>query len=179
MNALTRTQRAAAEETYKDSTKTLTETVGAFQRRYGGDLAELRADADSMFMKAYDQEPAPHLTWEQHLRGWIWFGLFDLYRVRARRAVSTPIIHMEFPQEIQAKKEEVWDEETFVAELTPDACTVLQLTLHTPKELHATAEEKGGSPRNVRSTLRKYLRGLGWTTRRVTESFQEIKNALK
>lgn len=172
---LTGGQRAAAEETYADSLPVIEKTVGAFCRAYGGDYDELRANADTIFMEAFHRydDSKPWHTW---LNEWIWFELFDAMRVAARRAARAPMIGGEAVDALTYGTD--FDMELFMEGLGADAVTVIKLTFDTPTDLAEAVERKGGEPRNLRSTLREYLKGLGWTARRVRESFAEIKEAL-
>lgn len=64
-------------------------------------------------------------------------------------------------------------------ELSDDAQTVMMLVLDTPSDVAKVIVGKGGQPRNFRSTIRDYLRGLGWSTLRVKESYAEMKRVLQ
>jgi DNA-directed RNA polymerase specialized sigma24 family protein len=58
--------------------------------------------------------------------------------------------------------------------LTPDGLVVACLVLEAPPPVRqALDKQKGGAP--VRRVLRQILFGLGWTTARVKQAFQELK----
>jgi RNA polymerase sigma factor (sigma-70 family) len=59
-------------------------------------------------------------------------------------------------------------------DLSEDAQMVIDLVLIAPRELKEAADRKGGHPANWRKVLRRYLKGIGWTGRRIASSFCEI-----
>ena len=66
----------------------------------------------------------------------------------------------------------------WMSTLKEDVRTLAQLALDTPAEVIAVFQAKGGQPRNMRSTLRDYLRAQGWTWARIETAFNEMKAAL-
>jgi len=64
-------------------------------------------------------------------------------------------------------------------DLDDDARLVVDLALDPPEEIARVAEDKGGTPRNYRSTIRQHLRyNDGWDAERVAAAFGQIKAAL-
>lgn len=148
-------------------------TVGAFVRRYGGRFDDLLADASVYYMRAFESYTGD-VNLEAHLRRWVWYGLFDEYRTRVRRSVA----HREVGGEVLDTLVDTMHCLDWTEGLSEDAATAVRLVLDAPADLLAMAKGKGDQPRNWRSSLRDYLGRLGWTAARITESFEEIRDAL-
>ena len=66
----------------------------------------------------------------------------------------------------------------FVEELSTDGKLIIQLIFDTPAELAEEIAAKGGHARNIRRTIKTYLKEIGWTYHRIAESFEEIGEVL-
>jgi len=64
-------------------------------------------------------------------------------------------------------------------ELGQDAHVVLHLFLDTPKEIVDLALSNGKAHRHLKASLKNYLSDIGWTMRRIGETFNEIQNVLQ
>lgn len=174
--ALTKYQRTSCEETYHDVENLIYDLCWQFKRKFGGDINELIADANTHFMRAYqaqsfDPSKSKFSTWVSNI---VWRGLLcDHTRDRTRRV---QVIASEKMDLNEAKLESKLL--AAMAELTGDAATVLRLVVDMPEELAAASRARGGQPRNIRSALREYLAGIGWSYERVAESFDEIRSIL-
>ena len=177
-------------ECYRHITPMVDATVRRFVRRYGGNYPDLRTDAnfswwrgDTAYRERATNGRSIHADYRVEIRRWVWFELFDDYRVRAqyRRKEKTIIKQDGLSFTRPAAREFNFPE--FIDELTDDARTVVGLLFgaeerDAPEPWAAEAMAKGGQPRNVRSTLRSYLTGLGWAAQRINDSFDEIRDAL-
>lgn len=67
--------------------------------------------------------------------------------------------------------------ERLMVDLSDDARLVMRLVIDSPDELGSVLTAR--SPSRSRRGLWKYLRGLGWTMGRVSESFEELREALE
>ena len=145
------------------------------QAKCGGDIDDLMGTAGLIFMEAYsshDPEQSKFSTW---LYQTVSFGLISATRIRRKVRVIADSEATEFNAvEQPAPKFRLGE---FLAELSDDAMIVARLMLETPGELMAIADNKGGQPRNIRSTVRQALTKQ-WGERRVTKSFAEVKGAL-
>lgn len=182
MTTTTATPRDAAEgyEMVKDL---IWQQVYKFQRAYGGDPEDLFGEAQVAFMRGhrrYEEGVSPRgfvidHSYSAEIRRWVWYELFDVMRTKARRntrARMVPIGNRDFGTEPGSPLQDLVDE------LGEDARYAAGLVLDPPDGLRATAEAKGGTPRNYRSTVRSHLRGEGWGTDRINKAFEEITNAL-
>ena len=176
---LTTTQRQAAADTYTDNQQAIQHTAEQFARRYNLHAEDCVADANSHFLRAWQKWEALEAKpcgWDAYLRNWIWNGLLDTHRTTFRRAAkhTSP----EALDTVAAVEPEPYVED-LLQQLSADGCTVLQLSLNPPGPVHTAAQAKGGEGRNYRSSLRAYLQGIGWTAARITESFAEIRQAMR
>ncbi|MBU1067226.1 hypothetical protein KKE60_05535 [Patescibacteria group bacterium] len=158
--------------------------VHKFSRRYGGDFDELVGEANLAFVKGHNQfitgmRPSGKpfdTTYATEIRRWVWFELFDAMRTRLQRQARAQMISvgdMDYP--VQSFEFDVTD---WAAGLSSDASYVVELLLDPPEDVEEIIMAKGGEPRNFRSTVRAYLVASGWSARRISEAFAEIKEAL-
>lgn len=175
-------EREAAQESFVDVLGLVRRTVYQFARRHGGDPEELFGEAQIAYLKGYQAFQRGlnnSKNFETEIRRWVWFELFDSHRTRTQHRCQNPVIirGTEYPERIPAAE----GDDTWVAavdRLGEDAGVVVGLVIDTPEALATVARKKGGTPRNFRSTIRAYLRGLGWGAERITEAFEEIAVAL-
>lgn len=167
----------AMEETYMDVRSLIGGVCHDFRRAYGGDVEEYFAHASATYVDAYnDHNPDyPFPVW---VRMKVWSSLLDQYRVHARRLKALPRVGMEACAGLAVYDRPAFRLDEFASDLSDDARTAIRLILEPPAELTATAEERGGYGLNWRSALRDYLHASGWSTRRVSAAFHEIKAAL-
>ena len=74
-----------------------------------------------------------------------------------------------------------FDLDRFASELSDDARTVAKLVCDPPTDIKLTAHAGYGlnSPTSIKKALIEFLGDLGWTARRIGESFREIGEALR
>lgn len=169
-------------ETYVDMERLIHATVWQFVRKHGGDVEELFSEAQMHFMECCQAWREGRNNSEDlavEVRRWVWFGLFDTHRTRTghRRKVKRKMV-TEGIELVADYRGQGFDIVALCDQLSEDAAVVARLTLETPAELARVADAKGGEPRNLRSTIRAYLAGLGWAADRINESFDEIRRAL-
>jgi hypothetical protein len=171
-----------ATECYTDVQQLIADTVRAFVARHGGHYDDLLADANTAWLKghrAFLEGRNNSESYETEIRRWVWFELFDEYRVRSqhRRQTKTTIKNEEFPEQLVARRGG-FDLVEFFDELSEDARYAARLVLDTPAELCAAARARGGTDRNLRCLIRQYLAGMGWSATHITNVFEEIAGAL-
>lgn len=177
--AKVRKSNIAIEDTYDDVRKLIYDIAHAFVRRYGGDFNEYVSEGNFVYMKAYESwRPDGGANFTTYLWGCVWHALLDLQKRRIRRERFCPWSLDQTGEDetrvnaatVPARQERVFSTEGF----TTDAKIVIDLVLEAPAELLTMVTEKGGEIRNWRSSLREYLREMGWTANRIAESFKEI-----
>lgn len=162
------------DETYADVEKMLWAICHKHQAKCGGDIDDLMGEAGLLFMEAcgnHDPSQSKFSTW---LYQTVNFGLISATRCRRKTKTFVDSDAVESAQERPKSKFNIGE---FLAELSDDAMIVARLMLETPAELMAIADNKGGYPHNIRSTVRQALTKQ-WGERRVTKSFAEVKGAL-
>jgi len=160
--------------------------VHKFRRRYGGDFEELVGTANLAFVEGHHRfvggvRPSgkPYCTtYATEIRRWVWYTMFDTMRAerytQKRHVVTVPIDDLEIGQFSYE-----FDVRDWASGLGEDARYVVELLLYPPEDVEAMIMDKGGEPRNFRSTVRAYLTSVGWTAERVGSVFAEIKRALR
>ena len=168
-------------ETYKDMRGLISETAYKFWRIHGGDLDDLKAQANLIFIQAVDDFDSSKGT---KISTWI------AYMVRKRlfdymRRGYTPT-HISIGNghddsfEFESKSNENLSVMELLDEMERDARIVLHLFLSTPREVILTIlndknfrlDHTGGC---IRNRLRNRLRQMGWTIRRIRNAFNDIK----
>lgn len=186
--------QAAAAETHADFKPIIDKTVAAFCRRHCvTDMEEAESEASIYFMKAFRrwyEGTSPYYDFATAVRQTVWHGLFDQHRTDThfKHKRQPVIVH---PDSQTGDAEDAagcaslladrpqFPAFEFLDSLSEDARVWAGLSLDTPAEIAAVAEAKGSTPRNFRSSIRDYLRGLGWTVARINESFAEVRAVLE
>jgi len=146
--------------------------VNFYTRRSSMDRDELSSIANEAFamaLSSYCPEKASLTTWVS-----VTFRSIFLEQLRQRRrwVRTVPTDNLDhFPIKSQ------FDPGKFFAELSDDAQTIGELVFSSPREIRELVSE-WQAPLTSMSQLGRFLRKLGWTARRITESFQEIREAL-
>lgn len=168
--------RLNAEETYIEVENLIRKEVWRIIGKYGGDFDDLMTEASAIYLVAYDSfgtsSGTKFTTWLVNNLRW---GLIDKVRNRINHERRFSVID---DQQI-SKNYRDWKPSDLIDELHEDAKLVAKLVLDTPEEIMQVYMGKGGQPRNFRSTIRDYLIEMGWTASRISESFAEIRQALK
>lgn len=156
-------------------------TVRKFWLQYGGNLDDLLANANTAFMRAWHANRGGyrgnHKNFAYAVKRWVWALMFDEYRSNVNRAVRYgETIHDEFIDQHADNKEYKLLE--LLDSLGEDAKIIAGLVIDTPPELLRTICNKGGEPRNWRSTIREHLRACGWGAARVSAAFADISAAV-
>lgn len=173
----------AKTHTYDDVKRLIYQTVHRFYKRYGGDLQELQAQANLIFLESYeshDPEKAQFSTW---LVFTLWKRLQGNLRRDLRHRELAPTVAL---GNITMPDRTHFDLDQFMDELSEDARTVASLVLDLPMDIRLSLEtrkQRKGWDRqtpceNIKGALVEFLWDLGWTTQRIGESFREIGLAL-
>lgn len=179
-------QQYATATTYEDVADLIHSTVNRFARTNGGDPDDLIGIAHVQFMRCYqqwiDDPDSFKCGFLAALRKWVWLGLIDAYRHDTRDCRCMPELLPDCST-VQDRPDNTFSLSEFAGDnLSDEARTVLGLLFDTASEFAAIveckAEAKGGQPRNVRSTIREVLRGVGWTAQQIRETFDEIRFVL-
>lgn len=166
------------DETWEDTKNLVYKIVYSYRRNHGGDLDEMIGLGHEAFMAAYKSwQPGKGMIFTSYLATCVLRRLMDNYRVgrRHRMPQAGPMAAM-----VPDTRGPItgFDLAEFAANVSDDARRVIELTLETPAELAAIAAGKGGSPCNLRSSLRAWLIETGWTVQRVRDTFAEVGAAL-
>lgn len=175
-----------AEEGYHRTHRVIFHQVHKMVDTYGGNFDDLLGEAYEYFMRGHNDYMRgttstgrvidhDYLT---EIRRHVWRGLFDSMRTRLDRERMAPCIPIDNNDHDRYKEVSDFRAEDFVAELTADGAYVAELVLNPPVVIVRDAEAAGGTPCKYRTTIRAYLRLMGWSALRVNEAFAEIKIAL-
>lgn len=160
---------------YEDVEKLIFKTIHEFLSRYGGDFDELKSRANVAFMQAHRTHDASKGAFSTWLRFNLWHAFLDDIRGNCNRNRRLEPASLE----LLPARDFSW--RRFALELSDDAQTVLRLIFDddAPRIIVKEADNRGGKPKDIRTTLRDYLSGMGWTAQQVSDAFREIKEALR
>lgn len=175
MNALT--------ETYIDTENLINKIAWSFYDTYGGEFDEWKAEANYLFLLAYDSYKNGKSQFSTWLYLKVWFGLIKYMKTLRKQCSS--IFPNTNASSIEFVKKELPNKTTQTYLFSPlemldglntDSKTIIRLILQ-PKEI-TNKIKTGPHPCHVKKAIKKYLNNLGWTSRRIKESFKEIKEVL-
>ncbi len=159
-----------AEQALEGMQGLLRQIVGQCHHKYGGDRQELLSAAYEAFVKAHqtyeEGREATLITW---VRFHVWRGLLELQRIRPM--IYSP--HLSQRPDLRHH----FDIARFLNELSQEAREVISLVLAPPLEVMVGSErQQRGS--QIRKALIRFLKQTGWCSRRINETFNEIREAL-
>ncbi len=156
-------------ETYHSVEKLIWRTTNRFHQCHTTTEStdDLLSIAHMAFVEAYhsydSSKGASFSTWTVRM---VWWHLLN-----ANRDAQLPIVDTEHEVTDSQSNFHLFE---FLEELTEDARIITKLILDTPTDL-AEVIQREYVPR---ATIRRWLIRLGWTAKRITESFAEIRRAL-
>lgn len=174
----------AMNETYSDVAKLVFSTIRKFRKKYGnlaGDMDEVVSEAHWHFVRAYQRYDNTRFksSFPTYCRFLIWHELLEAMRRRMAQQRRQGV-QVDFPEELPAREPPVFNIPDFVEGLSEDAQQVVKIALDAPKDVQLSVMIRGGNtPQNIRLSIREYLKDLGWTTREITDTFLEIRRALR
>jgi DNA-directed RNA polymerase specialized sigma24 family protein len=166
-------------ETYQDVENLLYHISNRFQRRHGGDIEELEGEAKVAFMRAYRTfDPSHGAQFPTYLYHVVWNHFVSTFCKGRLKVVSldqmTEDTNYQAPDKASPSFR-IWE---LLEGMSEDAAVVVNLVFQSPAELAEAAAGKGNQPRNWRSSLRTYLKSMGWKETRITTIFNEIAIAV-
>lgn len=181
-NEKTRDVPATIDEGYERVKDLIYHQVLKFYRRYGGDWNELVGQANLAFVEGHHQYTRGYHasgrrldhSYATEIRRCVWFDMFDMMRARISCRARAATCYLEHEPEDTLGQ----DVFTLVDDLSDDGRYVASLVISPPSTIEIVAMEKGGTPRNFRSTVREHLEKEGWGATRIRKAFDEIKEAL-
>jgi len=166
-------------ETYKDVQKLIYATAWNFWKIHGGDVEDLVAQANLIFIDAFDTYDSN----KSKLTTWLTFkirkGLFRYMKKEVLRRRNGIAIDDRLVESIPTRKRDI-SVMDFLDELNSDAIVVLQMFLETPRDILVDMLNRHGRIDGVRAHLKmrlgNRLRQMGWGTSRIKRAFEIIKS---
>lgn len=177
-------RRDALTETYFDLENLIYDCVWRFREKYGGDFESLLAEANLLYVVAFDS----YNETKGALSTWVYFcikkGLLDF--IKRRRQVNRYGVAFcaskscyKAACKVAGKSYHHFYLSEILEEVSQDTKVLIKLVLHPPEAVTTEDLEKGFSPYGSRVYLKRYLHHrLGWTTRQIKESFKEIRKVI-
>ena len=169
-------QKEILTETYEDVKDLIAKIVWNFQTTHGGDFEELLAEANLIFVLAFDT----HDETEAQLSTWLYNCINPSLLNYMKEEWRHPTISIDDKNtdtsSLYSSSFSIMD---LLDELESDAHVVLHLLLDTPEEIVNIALTKGKAQRHLKAELKRHLHKMGWTMKRITKTFEEIRKVLQ
>lgn len=175
---------SALETTYHDVSRIIDRVVRTHYRRFGGHFEDLRANANQIFIEAYETFQATRGSFEN----WLAYKtriqlLSDLRLELCRKSRYEDECEME---SIAIYDPNPFDVEDFIGGLSSDAASLVRIVFNMPEDVSRGVNEDGGrergamgAPRTYAGSLKRYLKDkMGWGSSRISKTFNEIQGAL-
>lgn len=166
-----------ATETYLETKGYLIDLVVKVHRKYGGDFEEWMAKANLFYMRALQKfdpnKDAKFATWVVFR---VWKNMLDEIRKLAKESERMRMVGM--PKDVADRHQEPFDVDEFCRELTQDARLAVRYALNPPLDVLLDLARKD-SPARRRRAFKDFFKDLGWSLKRIKETFTEIGRALR
>lgn len=168
------------DETYHDVKSLLDSIVKQHRVRYGGHYDDLRADANSLFVEAYDNYDPEQGDFFHWIKYFVWIKLLYARRIQLKRSKKYCTCDLDT---VPTNDPAYFDLEDFIGGLSQDAGKVVKLAVNPPQRIQGEiaqggTQKQGGRPKTMGMAIRRYLMDLGWAAKRITASYNEIRGAL-
>lgn len=174
-------RKDALAETYIDIENLIYKLVWRFKARYGGSFDELVAEANLLYILAFDSYSEADGLFSTWVYGRIWHGLQTfLKRITQRNKYGTTFCSLsKGSHKVMNERPGHFHLSDILEEVGQDSKTLIRLVLYPPEGITKDDLEKGFSVRGTRTYLKQYLyQTLGWPKKRIRESFGEIGRIL-
>lgn len=173
----TLTMSRPIDETYEDVKRLIYKVVNQFMRRNGGDFDELVSTANEVYLDA-------HETWKPGSAPFTHYLCICIYRrligdwKKSRRLKVVSLTEPEGGQTQVVDKFFDFNREEFYEQLSDEARYVVQLAFSPPEDLSGMIARKGGKVLHYSSTIKEYLRDIGWSRTAIREAWTEVQGIL-
>lgn len=155
--------RDAVTETYLDVQKFIYSIVHQFVRQYGGEFADLCADANIGFMDAVNKWDASKAAFTTYLRIRIWAVLIDRRRKELSRNARCGRINMDLTT--VGNRDNSFSLDKFTEELSEDGRVMAEAAVRNPDIV-----SKAG--------LSRHFKQMGWNQSRIQSAFDEVREEM-
>jgi hypothetical protein len=172
---------AALTETYLDCRSKVQMTAKKFVKRYKTDYEETLAEADLLFIRAYDTYDdsmgAAFSTW---IYTKIWYGLKETLRSKIDKASRRPS-HLSYTEDVLTGPDgNRFDLLDYIEDLEADPKDVVRTLFLRPEVWQEGMEEQNkGSPYFIRSALVRCFKKRKWPPARIAAAFAAVEQSLE
>ena len=173
----TLTMSRPIDETYEDVKRLIYKVCNDFIRRNGGDFEELVSTANEVYLDA-------HETWKPGSAPFTHYLCICIYRrligdwKKARRLRVTSLTEPEGGQIQVVDRHREFNRAEFFEGLSEEARYVVDLVFSPPEDLSGMIDRKGGKVLHYSSTIKEYLREIGWSRTAIREAWTEVQEVV-
>jgi len=167
-------------ETYIDVENLIYDIVWKFIRKRGGDFEELAAEANLLYVLAFDSYNESKGAFSTWIHFCVWKGLLNFIKqTRQENRYGVAFCGLDEGEgQVLGKKSCPFSLSEMLEEISEDSKTLISLVFAPPEAITKRELEKGLSPCKTRVYLKGYLYTLGWTSKQIRTSFREIREIL-
>lgn len=163
-------------ESYQQTEKLIHHTCHCFQRQWGGNYEDLLSEANQGFIEAMKGFDPSRGKLSKRVRFVVWKRLKHASaREFKRNALNKAIRDEKTLREVQQPK--TFNLEKLMKEVSPDAAKLIKLVVDPPADIKLKKQKVKGQSKWY--YIHSFLREIGWSISRITESFNEIQEALQ
>lgn len=176
----------AITETYLECESSIIASAKTFYRKMGGDLEEIIAQANEIFVDAYYKfDPDRAGDFLRYLRFLLPRRLMENFRKEHAHDYLMPRVNMDFKYLVQNHKPllepcGVPPYMQFLDSLSNDGEAVCGMVISPPLEVVCKLYEKGNerTKQHWISSIRAHLKELGWSLNRISTTIKEIQEKI-
>ncbi len=175
-------QETAATQTYYDVENLINSIVWKFYNKYGGSFEDWKAEANLIYTKAFNNHKERLGKFTPYLYVCLEGELLNFFRdfISLHQPSTTDKDGTDLMYFFKDKTNPFYFLIDLLDEIkNEDAKTLINLVLDMPEDLmKENLKTFGDHPSHIQRFLKGYLKKIGWTSKRITESFQEIGKVL-
>jgi len=170
----------ALDKTYMDVEKLIYKIVWRFKIRYGGEIDELKAEANYLFLlscQTYEESKSAFSTW---LSWCIWHGLLDWLNEENKHTKlsinDTTNDGQTYEELLKNEFQKPFYLFELIEDLPNDAAFIIKLLFNPTKRFREEVLSRGTKPKFILIGLRYYLyEDLEWLKKEISESIGDIR----
>lgn len=168
--------RDAMSETFSDLEGLIRAAAWNFSQKYRMDVDDCRSLAYEAFVESFGGKYDPKRgSFTAYILQRVRSKLLEAHRTLMRRVVLGKVVNYN-PMNLQSRDDQAFIDWKF--NLPKDAQTVVDLVIDAPREIVQAMVTSNHNPIVARKEVAEYLSDIGWVADRISESFNEIAEAL-
>lgn len=177
-------RRDSLTETHKDVEKLIRQICYKFYKTHGGDFEEWIAEANLIFIETYDSYNNKRAEFSTWLSLHVWRRLLAHKKRMHKQCPPTftnigkDLGTIKFIVDTSTLTKPFFSSTELLDGLREDTKTLINIIWQPPPAITKAKMKPGPNPCHIKIVLKNHLRKLGWSWRRIKESFKEIEDVI-